>query len=177
MALTRPQKEAVVASLHDAFQRAGVVIVTRQSGLTVAEVSALRRRVREAGANFKVTKNTLAKIALEGTTYEPLGGHFQGPTAMCWSEDPVAAAKVLVENTKRSRKIEIQGGMLGNTQLSAEGVKELAEMPSLDELRGRLVGLIQQPASKVVGVLDAPGAQVARVLKARADKEGGEAAA
>lgn len=171
----RREKEALVQKLHQVFQGAGCVVITHQTGLTVAESNALRRRVYDEGANFKVTKNRLAKIALKGTPYESLEPYFQGPTAMAWSTDPVAPARALTGYIKQSRtkKIEIQVGQLGETQLDAQGVQDLADLPSLDELRGRLVGLIQQPAAKMVGVLEAPGSQVARVLKARADKEGG----
>src|SRR5690242_13058618 len=139
--------------------------------MTVEEVTDLRRQMRAAGANFKVTKNRLARLALAGTKFEQLSPIFTGPTAIAFSRDPVAAAKVAVEFANKNDKLRIVGGSLGAQQLDAEGVKSLATMPSLDELRGKLVGLLQAPAGRIVGVLQAPGGQLARVLSAYAKKE------
>jgi large subunit ribosomal protein L10 len=161
----------VVTALHDALSEAVCIVVTKQTGLTVAEVTGLRRQMREAGASFKVTKNTLACLALAGTKFERLSPLFTGPTAIAYSIDPVAAAKVAVEFANKNEKFKVIGGALGAQQLDVEGVKALATMPSLDELRAKLVGLLQTPASRIVGVLQAPGGQLARVLNAYATKD------
>jgi large subunit ribosomal protein L10 len=170
----RTQKEKLVASLNQALSATVAVVVTRQSGLTVAEATRLRRRMREAGASFKVTKNRLARLALKGTPFEGLAPMFTGPTAIAWSQDPVAAAKAAVEFAKTNEKLVIVGGALGAKALDVAGVQALATMPSLDELRARLLALLQTPATRIAGVLQAPAGQLARVLKARAEK--GEAA-
>jgi large subunit ribosomal protein L10 len=170
----RTQKEKLVASLNQALSSTVAVVVTRQSGLTVAEATRLRRRMREAGASFKVTKNRLARLALKGTPFEGLAPMFTGPTAIAWSQDPVAAAKAAVEFAKTNEKLVIVGGALGAKALDVAGVKALATMPSLDELRAKLLALLQTPATRIAGVLQAPAGQLARVLKARAEK--GEAA-
>lgn len=169
--MDRTQKSEVVSALHATFGGIGVVVVTRNLGLTVAQSTALRQKMREAGASYKVTKNRLAKIALKDTRYEQLGSLLTGPTALSLSVDPVAAAKVVVEFAKTNDKIEIVGGAMGDTLLDVNGVKALASMPSLDELRGKLVGLIQAPASKLATVTQAPAAQLARVFNAYATKE------
>jgi len=170
----RSQKEKTVDSLHQALSEITCVVITHQVGMTVAEVTTLRRQMRAAGASFKVTKNRLARLALAGTKFEQLSPLFIGPTAIAYSRDPVAAAKVAVEFAKKNEKLRIIGGGLDTTQLDAEGVKALATMPSLDELRARLIGLLQTPASRIARVLQAPGSQLARVLSAYAEK--GEAA-
>jgi len=170
----RTQKEKLVASLNQALSSTVAVVVTRQSGLTVAEATRLRRRMREAGASFKVTKNRLARLALKGTPFEGLAPMFTGPTAIAWSKDPVAAAKAAVEFAKTNEKLVIVGGALGAKALDVAGVQALATMPSLDELRAKLLALLQTPATRIAGVLQAPAGQLARVLKARAEK--GEAA-
>ncbi len=172
--MDRTQKEKLVASLNQALSSTVAVVVTRQSGLTVAEATRLRRRMREAGASFKVTKNRLARLALKGTPFEGLAPMFTGPTAIAWSQDPVAAAKAAVEFAKTNEKLVIVGGALGAKALDVAGVQALATMPSLDELRARLLALLQTPATRIAGVLQAPAGQLARVLKARAEK--GEAA-
>lgn len=169
--MDRTQKEKTVAALHQAFKDTGLVVVTHQNGMTVQEVTDLRRKMRAAGAGFKVTKNRLARIALKGTSYEGLDGLFKGPTAIAYSNDPVAAAKVAVSYAKGNDKLTIIGGSLGTLRLDATGVEALATLPSLDELRGKLIGLIQAPATKIAGVLQAPGGQVARVLAAYAKKD------
>jgi large subunit ribosomal protein L10 len=165
----RSKKEALVAELHETFETSSLIVVTSQSGLTVAEVSDLRQKMRDAGAGYKVTKNTLAKLALKGTKFEHLDEVFTGPTAICFSEDPVAAAKVVTEYRKSNQKIEIVAGGLDGSGLDAAQVEALAKLPSLDELRAKLVGLIQTPATRIAGVLQAPGGQLARVFAAYGD--------
>jgi large subunit ribosomal protein L10 len=162
----RAQKEAAVAGLNQTFGQVNLVIVTQQSGLTVHESMTLRRKVREAGAGFKVTKNRLTRLALEGTKFQALQSLMTGPTALAFSEDPVAAAKVCVEFAKQNEKLTIIGGALGEQLLDVDGVQALAKLPSLDELRGSLVGLLQAAATKVAGVLQAPAGQLARVMSA-----------
>lgn len=164
--MDRAQKEAAVAGLNQTFGQVNLVIVTHQSGLTVQESMDLRRKVREAGASFKVTKNRLTRLALEGTRFQALQSLMTGPTALAYSEDPVAAAKVCVEFAKVNEKLTIVGGALGEQLLDVSGVQALAKLPSLDELRAKLVGLLQAPATKVAGVLQAPAGQLARVFSA-----------
>jgi len=168
----RSQKENLVATLHHALAGTTCVVITHQTGLTVAEVTELRRQMRAAGASFKVTKNRLARRALAGTKFEQLSPMFTGPTAIAYSQDPVAAAKVAVEFANKNNKLSIVGGSLGERQLDIEGVKSLATMPSLDQLRAKLIGLLQTPAGRIAAVLQAPGAQLARVLDAYAKKAG-----
>jgi len=162
----RAQKEAAVAGLNQTLGEVNLVVVTQQSGLTVYESMMLRRKVREAGAGFKVTKNRLTRLALEGTKFQALQSLMTGPTALAFSEDPVAAAKVCVEFAKQNEKLTIIGGALGEQLLDVNGVQALAKLPSLDELRGELVGLLQAPATKVAAVLQAPAGQLARVFGA-----------
>jgi large subunit ribosomal protein L10 len=169
----RAQKQKVVETLREALAETACVVVTRQSGLTVAEVTQLRRQMRGAGANFRVTKNRLARRALEGTRFEPLSPLFAGPTAIAFSRDPVAAAKVAVEFANRNDKLTIVGGGLSGRQIDAAGVRELASLPSLDEVRARFVGLLCTPATRLATVLQAPAGQLARVLAAHSEKEGG----
>lgn len=169
--MDRTQKDAAIADLHSKLQDTGLVVVTHHLGLTVAEVTDLRGKMRAAGASFKVTKNRLARRALMGTQFEGLDGLFKGPTAIAYSKDPVAAAKVVVDYAKSNDKLAIVGASLGNQVLNADGVKALATLPSLDELRAKLVGMIQTPATRIAGVLQAPGGQIARVLSAYAKKD------
>ena len=177
--MDRTQKQQVVANLREALAGMTCVVIAHQTGLSVAEATQLRRQVRGAGANFKVTKNRLAKRALAGTPFEHLTPLFSGPTALAFSHDPVAAAKVVVEFANRNAKLQIVGGGLQDRQIDAAGVRELASLPSLDELRGKLIGLIQAPATRLAVVLAAPAGQIARVLAAHADAtgDGGEAIA
>jgi large subunit ribosomal protein L10 len=168
----RSQKEKLVATLQHELSDTVCVVITHQTGLTVAEVTVLRRQMREAGASFKVTKNRLARRALVGTKFEPLSSMFTGPTAIAYSRDPVAAARVAVEFANKNDKLRIVGGSLGDRQLDAAGVKALATLPSLDQLRAKLVGLLQAPAGRLAAVLEAPAAQLARVLDAYAKKAG-----
>jgi len=170
----RSQKAEVVSEFRQRLEDVSLVVVTRQSGLTVAESTELRRRMRQAGAQYKVTKNRLARLALDGSKFTDLAPLLKGPTGMASSKDPVAAAKVAVEFAKTNEKMEIVGGVLDGKLLDADGVKALATLPSLDELRARLVGMLQTPATRIAVVLQAPASQVARVLGAYASK--GEAA-
>jgi large subunit ribosomal protein L10 len=168
----RTQKQNLVASLKVLFEGVNLVVITRQSGLTVAESTKLRRQMREAGASFKVAKNRLARLALEGTKFAELGPMFTGPTAIAASQDPVA--KVIVDFAKTNEKLVVVGGSLDGQALDVDAVKSLAALPSLDELRAKLVGMLQTPATRVARVLNAPAGQVARVIAAYAEK--GEAA-
>jgi large subunit ribosomal protein L10 len=172
--LDRTQKEKLVASLADVFGSVNLVVVTRPLGMTVAESTELRRQMRDGGASFKVTKNRLTRLALKGTPFESLSDLFTGPTAIAYSEDPVAAAKIAVKYAESNEKLEIVGGALFTDVLDPAGVKNLAKLPSLDELRAKLVGMINTPATRLAGVLQAPGGQLARVVQAYAQK--GEAA-
>jgi large subunit ribosomal protein L10 len=168
----RARKIEIVEDLRGVFSQANAVVVSHYKGLTVAEISELRRNMRDAGARFRVTKNRLARIALAETSHRNLAELFTGPTAIAVSSDPVAAAKATVAFAKRNEKLVIVGGGLGEHLLSAEQVRALADLPSLDELRARLIALINTPASRLVGVLQAPGAQLARVLAAHAEQAG-----
>jgi large subunit ribosomal protein L10 len=150
------------------------VVVTHYSGLTVAELGVLRREMRAAGASFKVTKNRLTRRAIEGTKYSPLSDMFTGPTAIAYSDDPVAPARVAVKFAKSNDKLVVIGGALGDEILDVAGIKALASLPSLDELRAKIVGMISTPATRIVGILQAPGGQVARVISVKASQ--GEAA-
>ena len=170
--MERSQKEKLVETLHHALAETTCVVITHQTGLTVAEVTELRRQMRAAGASYKVTKNRLARRAIAGTKFEQIAPMFTGPTAIAMSRDPVAAAKVAVEYANRNEKLRIVGGSLGDRQLDPAGVKSLATLPSLDQLRAKLIGLLQTPAGRIAAVLQAPGAQVARVLDAYAKKAG-----
>jgi len=169
--MDRAQKSELVAELTRTFTESGVVVVTRNLGLTVAQSTALRVKMREAGARYKVAKNRLARIAAEGTVYTSLSDLLVGPTALSTSTDPVAAAKAVVEFAKTNDKLEIIGGAMGDTILDVNGVKALAELPSLDALRAKIVGLIQAPATKVVQIIQAPAGQLARVFGAYAAKD------
>ena len=169
--MDRSQKADSVAQLNAVFNEVGVVVVTRNLGLSVAQSTDLRNKIREAGATYKVAKNRLAKLAAQDTAYNGIGDFLTGPTALAWSVDPVAAAKVVVEFAKTTDKIEIVGGSLGNVVLDANGVKALASMPSLDELRAKLIGLVQAPATKLAQLTTAPAAKLARVFGAYAAKD------
>lgn len=174
--MDRSEKQELVSLLHRTFQNAGLVVVTHQGGLTVSEVTDLRRRMRDAGASFKVTKNRLARLALSGTAYESLDELFRGPTAIAVSADPVAAARVAVAFAKSNDKLKIVGGALPGQVLDAAGIQALATLPSIDELRGKIVGVLQAPAAKLAALLQAPAGQLARVLQAHADAGSSEAA-
>jgi large subunit ribosomal protein L10 len=169
--MDRSQKADLVDELKRVFTDTSVVVITRNHGLTVAQSTDLRLKMRDAGAQYKVAKNSLALIALEDTRYKPIGDLLKGPTALATSGDPVAAAKVAVDFAKTNDKLEIVGGAMGDTVLDVNGIKALAELPSLDQLRATIVGLIQAPASKIARTINEPGAQLARVFGAYAAKE------
>lgn len=174
--MDRTEKREFVASLATVFAETSFVLVAQNKGLTVADVSELRRRMRAAGATYKVAKNRLATLALDGTRFDGVKPLLKGPTALAWSTDPVAVAKTAVEFAKTNDKFVVLGGALGTQTLDASGVKALAELPSLETLRAQLVGLIQTPATRIAGILQAPGGQVARVLAAYAKKDEAQAA-
>lgn len=169
--MERTEKRDFVASLATVFGDTSFVLVGRNAGLTVAAVDELRRRMKANGATYKVAKNRLAMRALDGTRFQGISPLLKGPTALAWSTDPVAVAKTAVEFAKVNDKFVILGGALGNQMLDVEGIKALAELPSLETLRARFVGLLQTPATRIASVLQAPGGQLARVLKAYADKD------
>lgn len=169
--MDRSQKADSVAQLNAVFNEAGVVVITRNLGLTVAQSTDLRGKMRDAGASYKVAKNRLAKLALKETRYEGLEEYLSGPTALAFSEDPVAAAKTAVDFAKSNDKLEIVGGSMGGQLLDEAGVKALASMPSLDELRAKLVGLVNAPATKIAQVVNAPANKLARVFGAYGAKD------
>ncbi len=164
--MDRVQKKEAVAFLKDVFANANSIVVVRNAGLDVGEMTSLRNEMREAGASLKVAKNRLARLALEGTDIESLGDYLKGPSVLGYSDDPVAAARILVKFAKKNDKIEVLGGAMGSTMLDLSGVKALAALPSLDELRGKLVGLLQAPAGKLANITQAPAGQLARVFGA-----------
>lgn len=170
-AVDRAEKRELVGTLNTAFKDAGVIVVAHYQGLTVAELQAFRARVREAGGKVKVAKNRLAKLALVGTELEHISHLFKGPTVILSAKDPVAAPKVAAEFAKANDKFVILGGGLGKQSLDAAGVKALADLPSLEELRAKIAGVINQPATKLASVLAAPAGALARVVQARADKD------
>lgn len=172
--MNRTEKQALITSLRESVAGAALVVVTQQSGLTVADATVLRRRMHEAGARYKVSKNRLMRLALEGTSFAGIAPLLKGPTAIAYSKDPVAAAKVVVAFAKQNEKLVVVGGCLGGLLLDPQGVKTLSDLPSLDALRAKLVGLISAPASQVARVLVAPAAMLARVTAAYGAK--GEAA-
>ena len=164
--MDRAQKKEMVSVLKSIFDDSASVVVVRNHGLTVADMTVLRTNMREAGASLKVAKNRLAKIALGGSDIESVGEYLTGPTALGYSSDPVAAAKVLVNFAKNNDKIEVLGGVMGELALDIAGVEALAKLPSLDELRGTLVGLLQAPATRIAAITAAPAGQLARVFGA-----------
>ena len=169
--MDRSQKSDAVAELNAVFNEVGVVVVTRNLGLSVAQSTDLRGKMRDAGASYKVAKNRLAALALKDTQYEGLEELLSGPIALGYSEDPVAAAKAAVEFAKSNDKLEIVGGSMGGQMLDEAGIKALASMPSLDELRGTIIGLINAPATKIAQVVNAPANKLARVFGAYGAKE------
>ena len=175
--MNRSEKAEAIVELNQIFKDANLMVITRQSGLTVQEVTDLRRKVRAAGASYKVAKNSLTLRALEGTTFKALGPLFTGPTAIAYSKDPVAAAKAISAFAKTNEKLSIVGGALGENTLDVAGVQALASLPSLDALRATIIGLLQAPATKVAMVLQAPAGQVARVFSAYGAKDDGAKAA
>lgn len=169
--MDRAEKQELVTTLTEVFKTTSVVVVAHYSGLTVAQMSNLRRQMKANGATVKVAKNRLAKIALEGSDVAHVASLLKGPTVIAYSNDPVAAPKVAVDFAKTNDKFVILGGAMGTTVLNADGVKALATMPSLDELRAKLVGLIQAPATKIAQLTTAPAAKLARVFGAYAKQD------
>jgi large subunit ribosomal protein L10 len=169
--MDRAEKKELVATLAEVFKATNVVVVAHYSGLTVAQMQKLRTQMKQAGASVKVTKNRLAKIALEGTDVAAIAPLLKGPTVLAYSGDPVAAPKVAIDFAKANEKFVILGGSMGKTALNPDGVKALAALPSLDELRAKLVGLIQAPATKIAQIVNAPAAKLARVVQAYASKD------
>lgn len=169
--MERAEKREVVTALHDVFAKTGVVVVAHYAGLTVADMTKLRSEMRSAGGQVKVAKNRLVKLALEGTDAKGIADLLKGPTCLAFSADPIAAPKIAVKFAKANEKFVILGGSMGSTVLDAKGVSSLADLPSLDELRGKLIGLLQAPASKIARTLNEPGAQLARVFGAYGNKE------
>jgi large subunit ribosomal protein L10 len=176
-AVDRAAKSEMVTTLGEVFKATNVVVVAHYSGLTVAQMQTLRRQMKQAGASVKVAKNRLAKIALEGSDVASIGPLLKGPALIAFSGDPIAAPKVAVDFAKTHERFVILGGAMGATALDPNGVKALAALPSLDELRAKIVGLIQAPATKIAQVVNAPAAKVARVIAAYAAKDGESAAA
>lgn len=169
--MNRTQKKEWIESANAKFKDAAIVLVAHYKGLTVAEITDLRVKVRAAGAGFKVTKNLLAKRALSETTYEKISSLFKGPTAIAYANDPVAAAKVMHEFAKKNGKLVLVGGAFGDTVLDQAAIGQLAVLPSLDELRAKILALLNTPATRIAGVLQAPAGQLARVFNAYATKD------
>lgn len=171
MPMSKAKKEEELQSIKTHLDGSGVVVVMHYSGLTVSQLQDFRTLLRKQEARFKVTKNTLAKIALKGTEFEGLADMFTGPTGIAVSNDPVAAAKVANDFAKDNEQLVILGGAMGSVVLDAKGIEQLAKMPSLDELRGKLVGLLQAPATKLARVLQAPAQQMVGVTRAYGETE------
>jgi large subunit ribosomal protein L10 len=167
----RSQKEEQVAALKHEISESELVVVTHYIGITMPEMTVLRKNMREVGASFRVTKNRLTRLALRDTSFESLIELMSGPTALAYSADPVAAAKAAVNFAKDNDKLVILGGVLNGQVLGVDGVNNLAKLPSLDELRGKLVGMISTPATRIAGVLQAPAGKLARVIGAYAVKD------
>ena len=169
--MERAEKKELVATLNQVFKTTGVIVVAHNKGLTVNQVNDLRNKMSLAGATVKVAKNRLAKLALDGTDAHGIKDLFVGPTMVAYAADPVSAPKVASAFAKGNEKFVLLGGALGRTVMDAAAVKALADLPSLDELRARLIGMIQTPATRIAGVLQAPAGQLARVLNAYATKD------
>lgn len=174
--MDRTEKREFVTVLGQVFAQTSMVVVTQNKGLTVAEVSDLRRKMRASGSTYKVAKNRLAILALDGTRFDGIKPMLKGPVALAWSTDAVAVAKAAVDYAKTNERFVVIGGALGTQTLDADGIKALADLPSLDTLRGRLVGMIQTPGTRIAAVLAAPAGQLARVFGAYARKDEAEAA-
>ena len=168
--MDRAAKKEAVTELNEVFKASNVVVVAHYAGLTVAQMQNLRKQARQAGASVKVAKNRLAKIALEGTDVASVAPLLKGPTVIAYSGDPVAAPKVVTDFAKANEKFVILGGAMGKTALNPDGIKALAALPSLDELRGKIVGLLVAPATKIAQLANAPAAKLARVVQAYASK-------
>lgn len=171
MARSRAFKQQWIDETNTQIKDAGILLVAHYKGLSVAEITDLRINIRKAGAGFKVTKNLLAKRAIAGTNYEKVSHLFKGPTAVAYANDPVAAAKALSEFAKKNEKLVLVGGAFGNTVLDKAAIQQLASLPSLDELRAKIIAMLQTPATRIAGVLQAPAGQLARVFGAYAKKD------
>lgn len=169
--MNRTQKKEWIESTNAKVSEAGIVLVAHYKGLTVAEMNELRANIRKAGAGFKVTKNLLAKRAVVGTAYEKVSHLFKGPTAIAYASEPVSAAKALAEFAKKNEKLVLVGGAFGETVLDKAAIQQLATLPSLDELRAKIIAILQTPATRIAGVLQAPAGQLARVFNAYATKD------
>ena len=168
--MNRAQKQASIESVNATLKKANIALVVHNNGLTVAQMTALRSKMREVGAEFKVSKNRLAKLAAKDTQYEGISDLFKGPAAIATSADPVSVAKGLVEFAKTNEKLVIIGGAYGSQKLDLKAVEALSKLPSLNELRAKIVGMLQTPATRIATVLQAPGSQIARVISAKAGK-------
>lgn len=168
--MNRTQKQELIETLNAKIGASSIVLVAHYKGLTVAEITDLRVKVKKSGAGFKVTKNKLTQRALKGTKFEQISAMFVGPTAIAYSSDPVAVAKIIADFAKLNDKFIMLGGAFGDSMLDAKAVVELSKLPSLDELRAKIVGLIQAPAQRIASILQAPGGQVARVIGAHSRK-------
>jgi large subunit ribosomal protein L10 len=171
MAKSRATKQEWIDETNGVVKEAGILLIAHYKGLTVAEITDLRGKVRAAGANFKVTKNLLVKRAIAGTNYEKVSHLFKGPTAVAYATDPASAAKALHEFAKKNEKLVLVGGAFGNTVLDKAGIQQLASLPSLNELRAQIIAMLQTPATRIAGVLQAPAGQLARVFGAYAKKD------
>jgi large subunit ribosomal protein L10 len=167
----RAEKREFVTELNEVFKASGSVVVARYAGITVAQMNDLRSKMRAAGGTVKVARNRLAKIALQGTESEGMTDLFQGQTLIAYANDPMIAPKVAMDFAKTNDKLVVLGGSMGATTLSADAVKSLATLPSLDELRAKLLGLLNAPATRVATVVAAPASQLARVFAAYAKKD------
>jgi large subunit ribosomal protein L10 len=168
--MNRAEKQALIESTHSKLAKAQIALVVHNNGLTVAQMDELRRKMREAGAEFKVSKNRLTKIAAKDTAFEQIADLFKGPSAVATSTDPVAVSKGLVDFAKANEKLVIIGGAFGAQKLSVKDIEKLSKLPSLNELRAKIIGMLQTPATRIACVLQAPGGQVARVISAHAKK-------
>lgn len=169
--MNRAEKKELIEDVHAKLKAANTLVVTQYRGLTVAEITDLRRKMRAGGAGFKVSKNRLVKLAAKDTNFEAVSDMLKGPTAVAFSADPVAAAKGVVEFAKNNEKLVIIGGMYDGQKLDKKAIEALAKLPSLDELRAKIVGMLKTPATRIACVLQAPGGQVARVIAAKAKKD------
>jgi large subunit ribosomal protein L10 len=165
--MDRAEKRELVSTLNEAWKDTGVIVVAHYAGMTVEQMTDFRKRVKEAGGKVKVAKNRLAKLALKDTDASVVSDLLKGQTCLAYSDDPIAAAKVSVKYAKENDKLVILGGAMGKTKLDSNAVKALADLPSLDELRAKIIGLVQAPATKIARLLKEPGGQLARVIQAK----------
>lgn len=165
--MDRARKREVVSTLNEEWKDSGVIVVAHYKGMTVSEMSDFRKRMKEGGGTVKVAKNSLAKLALKDTASASIGDLLKGQTCVVYSKDPISAAKISVKYAKENEKLVILGGAMGQTAMDAKAVKALADLPSLDELRARVIGLLQAPATKIARLLKEPGGQLARILQAK----------